>query len=231
MDVRLIPFKIKQRLNKLDSSDYDNLECHQIVEAYNKVQLERVRRDLHGGNIYREGAETTVTRVDDFQILLTPIELLGSNGVYYFLSRELPSDYLRFNKLIVIASKDKCKDQRLVSHLREEANSEELLRDKNNEPSFSWRETFHTIVGNKIKVYTDGDFTVKKVELMYYRMPREIRIIGCDYLGTSSPSNVDPELKTDVVESIIDEAAAVLAADIENFNQVQTNLQRSGQNN
>jgi len=231
MDVRLIPFKVKLRLNKLDSSDYDNLECHQIVEAFNKAQIEWVRRQLHGTNINKEGVESSTTRVDDLQILLTPAPILGTNRGYYFESRSLPEDYLRYSNLAVYATKDDCKNQRLYSWLREEANSDILLKDQNNQPSFFWRETFHTIVGNKIKVYTNKDFTVNKVDLTYYRKPREIRIVGCDYLGESSPSNVDPELKDDVVELIIDDAAAILAADIESFNQAQTNIQRVEKNN
>lgn len=231
MDVRLIPFKVKSRLNKIDSSDYDNLECHQIVEAYNKAQLEWVRRQLHGGNAYREGSEASITRIDDLQILITPTELLGSNGDYYFLSRPIPEDYLRYVNLRVFASKGNCLNQRMKSWLREEANSEDLLRDVNNKPSFMWRETFHTVVGNKIRVYTDNDFTVRKVELNYYRKPREIRLVGCDYLGVSSSENVDPELPDAVVELIIDDAAAILAAGMENFNQVQINTQRAEKNN
>lgn len=231
MDVRLIPYKVKQRLNKKDSSDYSNLQCYDIVEAYNKAQLEWCRRQLHGTNVPNEGAESTITRVDDLQILLTPVEILGSNRDYYFLSNPLPEDYLRYNLLRVWGSKKNCLRQRIKSVLREESNADELIRDKNSKPNFSWRDTFHTIVGNKIKVYTEGDFIVDEIELIYYRLPREIRIVGCDYLGTSSPENVDPELKDDVVELIIDDAASILAGDMESVNQFQITSQRSEKNN
>lgn len=226
MDVRLIPYKVKNRLNKLDSADYDDLQCHQIVEAYNKAQLEWSRRKLS-----HEGLETILTNVDDLQILLTPVELLGSNRDYYFLSKPIPENYLTYNLLRVYASKKNCAHKRLKSHLREEANAEDLLRDRNSRPDFSWRETFHTFVGNHLKVYTNSDFAVDKVELTYYRQPREIRIAGCDYLGESSAANIDPEFKDDVVELIINEAAAILAGDIESINQIQINSQRSQLNN
>lgn len=231
MDVRLIPLKLKLRLNKLDSSDYDNIQCWQFVEAFNKAQLEWTRRQLHGGNVYREGSESTITRVDDLQILLTPVEILGSNRVYYFLSRTLPEDYMKYNSLRVLASKGECKKQRIKSWLREEANSEDLLRDKNHQPSFLWRETFHTLIGNQLKVYTNSEFSVHNVELTYYRKPREIRILGCDYLGQSSESNIDPEFKDDVVELILDDAASILAGDMENINQFQLNSQKSEKDN
>ena len=231
VDVRLIPYAVKQRLNKKDSSDYSNLQCYEIVEAYNKAQLEWCRRQLHGGNMYQEGAESTITRVDDLQILLTPVEILGTNRDYYFLSNQLPPDYFRYNAIRVWASKENCSKAAVKSVLREEANAEDLLRDRNSKPDFSWRETFHTIMGNRIKVYTGGDFTVDRIDLVYYRLPREIRIVGCDYLGTPSPENVDPEFNLSVVQLIIDDTASILAGDMESINQFQITSQRSEKNN
>ena len=51
MNNTIIQLKIKQRLNKLDSQDYDNLECWQIVDAFNKGQVNWCRRNLHGLNV------------------------------------------------------------------------------------------------------------------------------------------------------------------------------------
>lgn len=231
MDVRLIPYKIKQRLNKKDSSDYQNIECHQIVEAYNKAQLEWVRRQINGLNQNLEGAESTTKKVDDLQILLTPVEIKGYNRDYYFLSNPIPENYEAYSLLRVWGSKKNCLNKRLKSQLREESNSEDLLRDKNSTPSFSWRDTFHTMIGGKLKVYTGADFTIDKVELTYYRKPSEIRIAGCDYLGEPSSDNVDPELKDDVVEIIIDDAISILAGDLESPNQIVINAQRANKNN
>ena len=87
---RTIEIKIKERLNKLDSLDYDNIECWQIVEAFNKSQLMWCRRQLHGGNIYKEGDEMSKRRVDDLQILLKELTLLGSVTTDYFESNLLP---------------------------------------------------------------------------------------------------------------------------------------------
>jgi hypothetical protein len=69
MNNNLLQLKIKQRLNKLSSMDYDNIECWQVQEAFNKAQLEWVRRQLNGINLKREGAEQSVTKVDDLQEL------------------------------------------------------------------------------------------------------------------------------------------------------------------
>ena len=65
-----ITIKVKERINKLDSQDYDNIECWMIVEAFNKAQVEWTRRQLHGINQVREGDEQSTRRKDDLQILL-----------------------------------------------------------------------------------------------------------------------------------------------------------------
>jgi len=64
MDNSTLLIKLKQRLNKLDSQDYDNIECWQFVEAFNKVQLDWCRRTLHGGNMYKEGDEMSKRRIE-----------------------------------------------------------------------------------------------------------------------------------------------------------------------
>jgi len=68
--------KLKQRLNKLDSQDYDNIECWQVVEAFNKAQVEWARRQLHGINVVKEGDEGSTRRKDDLQVLLTDTSLI-----------------------------------------------------------------------------------------------------------------------------------------------------------
>ncbi|BCV01353.1 MAG: hypothetical protein CM15mV42_0290 [uncultured marine virus] len=69
MNIATLQLKLKQRLNKLDSQDYDNIEPWQMVEAFNKAQLEWCRRNLHGGNVYKEGDEASKRRIDDLQVL------------------------------------------------------------------------------------------------------------------------------------------------------------------
>ena len=77
MNNTTLQIKFKQRLNKLASNDYDNIECWQIVEAFNKAQVEWCRRQLHGNNMYKEGDEASKRRVDDLQPLLESVVLTG----------------------------------------------------------------------------------------------------------------------------------------------------------
>ena len=82
MNNSTLQIKFKQRLNKIASNDYDNIECWQIIEAFNKAQISWCRRQLHGTNQYREGDEASKRRIDDLQILLTTVELTGADISY-----------------------------------------------------------------------------------------------------------------------------------------------------
>ena len=228
-----ITVKIKQRLNKLDSQDYDNIECWQVVEAFNKAQVEWSRRQLHGINIVKEGDEQSTRRKDDLQVLLYKTVLSGitDKGDYSFLS--IPQDYLQWKRVDVYAQRDCCDKRRMVVYLAEEGNVSVLLRDKLKQPSFQWGETFATLIDDRINVYTNNDFNISEVDLTYYRQPRKIQIQGCvdPYTGVQSTTNVECEFKDDIIEVIIDEAVSIIAGDIESGNQFSRGTETAERNN
>jgi len=225
--------KIQQRLNKLASQDYDNIECWQFVEAFNKAQIEWCRRQIMGRNVSQEGAEQTVRKVDDLQNLLTPLKLNASNSGEYYFTDPLPENYLEFHKVDVKATKDCCTDpKKMIVYLVEEVNSSILLRDELRKPNFEWAETFCTIVNNSIRIYTNNDFQLDSVTLLYYRQPERVQIIGCGdpYTGTTTAVDVPCEFRDDIAEILVDAAASILAADIESFNQYTRTSQESENN-
>jgi hypothetical protein len=227
-----ITIKIKQRLNKLDSQDYDNINCWQIVEAFNKAQVEWVRRQLHGINLTKEGDEGSTRRKDDLQILLETFELNTSNKKYYY-EAALPEDYLQWKRVDISTKKDCCDNRPMMVYLAEEGNLRELLRDKAKQPSFEWGETFATLKGGKVNIYTNGDFTIEEGELVYYRQPVKIQIAGCvdPYTNVASTANVESEFKDDIVELIIDETVSILAGDMESINQFSRGTETAERNN
>lgn len=225
MNNDIIRLKIQQRLNKLASQDYDNLECWQIVEAFNKGQIAWCRRQLHGMNTEQEGDEQSKRRIDDLQILLTDKKVNFQKRDIYVEIPELPENYFEWKRITANAKDPCCENARpMVIYLAEEANVDILLRDKNKQPSFTWGETFCTLKGNKVLVYTNGEFELENGMLVYYRQPRRIQIKGCvdPYTQVSSTTNVECEFKDDIIELMVDEAAKILAGDIESFNQQQT---------
>jgi len=232
MQNSVLTIKIKQRLNKLDSQDYDNIECWQIVEAFNKAQVEWVRRQLHGINIVKEGDEQSNRRKDDLQILLKDVDLSIQSKEYYYKA-DIPVDYLQWKRVDAYAKKECCEKRRMTVYLAEEGNLNQLLKDKSKQPSFEWSETFATLISNKVHIYTNNEFELQTADLVYYRQPVKIQIKDCidPYTGDLSLINVNSEFKDDIVELIIDEAAAVLAGDIESVNQFSRGTDSAERNN
>ena len=76
-------------------------------------------------------------------------------------------------------------------------------------------------------------FNVQEANLIYYRQPVKIQVQGCvdPYTGVASPVNVQCEFKDDIVELMIDEAAAILAGDIESGNQFSRGTEGAERNN
>lgn len=227
-----ITIKIKQRLNKLDSQDYDNIECWQIIEAFNKAQVEWSRRQLHGINLTKEGDEGSTRRKDDLQILLDTETLAIVNKEYYYRG-PVPQDYLQWKRVDVFANKECCDKRRMTVYFAEEGNLNQLLRDKSKQPNFEWAETFATLKSGNVNIYTNGEFDIQTADLIYYRQPIKIQIVGCvdPYTSLQTTVEVQCEFKDDIIELIIDEAVSILAGDIESGNQFSRGTDGAERNN
>lgn len=230
----LIQIKLRQRLNKLSSNDFDNLECWQIIEAFNKAQLQWCRRQLHGMNQYKEGDEGSQRRVDDLNVLLVEAGLVGSENADYFESNEIPDNYLEYKRLSTNAKGECCEDPySMTVYLVEEANIDLILRDPLKNPNFEWAETVATLIGNRVRIYRNNDFSIVSPTLTYYRKPITIQVAGCvnPQDGSDSSIDVECEFRDDIVELIIDEAAGLIAGDIENVLQMQRGMQSAERSN
>lgn len=221
MQNNTLQLKIKQRLNKLSSFDYDNIESWQVAEAFNKAQVEFVRITLRGYNMRQEGDEASKFTMDDLEQLITPKSLLHTRQDLYVESRPLPADYLAFKRVDALGETDCCKDEPLKVTLQQVADVTSLLMDENSKPSFDWRETFCTLQGNRVRVYTGLDMEITKpLELLYYRFPRKVSFAGSVDLDTGAETtDVTCEFRDDIAEILTDMCAEILAADIESINR------------
>ena len=227
----LLQIKIKERLNKLASMDYDNIECWQIAEAFNKAQLEWVRRQFNGVNAMKEGDESSSMKMDDLQILLEEFPINVTNHDLYADTANLPSDYLHYKRISCNAQTDCCPARALVVSLASVADVDNLLIDVLRNPSAEWGETFCTLQGGKYRIYTNGKFLVKDTILTYYRKPRTVSFTGCVDIETGNPSsNVECEFKDDIAEILVDDTVAILAGDIESTNQYTISKTNSNSN-
>jgi len=216
--------KIELRLNKLASSDYQNLDTWKKEEALNKGLENWLRRQIKGKNILQDGDEENTSRVDDLSVLLKH-ELLPVLKKDLYSELDIPKDYQRFKRLTPIVSNDTCKSINIKSSLVEEANVDELLTDYSSQPSIDFEETFHTKIGNKFTVYHNNNFTIDKVKLTYYKKPAYIHLVDI------TKASLDWEFGEDVCEEIIDEAVKIIAGDTENTIQYELADKRIETNN
>ena len=227
MNNNLLQIKIKQRLNKLASLDYDNLECWQIAEAFNKAQLEWTRRQLYSINVRKEGSEQSSGLIDDLQKLMKVSLLTMINKEIYYKSDKLPDDYLHYVRTDVFAQQECCPERRMTVYEVEESNISIILNDKNKQPNFEWAETVSTRINNSVRIYTNNEFDISKCYLVYYRKPLEVQFAGCVNIKTGFPFTKDQECEfpDDVAEVLADNAAMILAGDIESVTQYQRDQQ------
>ena len=232
MNNNLLQIRIKERLNKLSSQDYDNIECWQIAEAFNKAQIEWVRRQVHGNNIRKEGDESSKMMIDDLQVLLTEHDFTGVNRDVYFETAVLPENYLYYKAVNVRSKTNCCPNRSMSCYLAEVADVSNLIIDPFKKPSAAWGETFMTMLGNRFRIYHNGEFEIVDPKLIYYRKPRNVSFQNCVDPATEQVTlDVESEFKDDIVELILEDAAAILAGDMEAFNQYQRGETNSQTNN
>lgn len=233
MTNNLLQIKFKERLNKLASMDYDNIECWQIQEAFNKAQLEWVRRNIQGLNQKKELPEQTTGMIDNIQVLLTQKEFVSLvKRPTYYESELIPENYLGFVRVSASAQSECCPSRSLSVFLGEEANVEAITGDSFKSPNFEWAQTFCTLTGNKVRIYTDGKFDITEAKISYYRKPLNVGFANCANIDTGGAytADVECEFKDDIVEIIIDEAVAILAGDIADLTNYQRNLGNATRN-
>lgn len=219
MTISQISAKINLRLNKDASQDYDNIWNYVKTEAFNKAVNDWIRRQYRGKNQTQEGDEESIARTDDLQFLLKSDFLTIRDKGVFVETNKIPTDYLYYKRVTPYVSKDSCSGVTIKSHLKEEANVDDLLPSL---PSFEFEETFNTLIGNKIHLYHNKQFTVDKLQLTYYRKPK---------VYDFKKLNDVTEFKDDVADIITDEACKIIASDIESLNQKALAEQRGEFNN
>ena len=232
MDNNLLRIKIYERLNKLASFDYDNIECWQIVEAFNKAQLEWIRRQIHISPNHKDSDESSKMQIDDIQnILLTTAVNVTKKDLFYETDL-LPSDYLYFKRVSMSGVKECCPPRAFTVYLDQAADVDIILSDDFKKPSWIWGESFCTMQSNRIRIYTNNEFDIVEPSLTYYRKPVPVQFLGCINPSTGVASTVDVpcEFKDDVAELMIDNTVAILAGDMESFNQMSRAQQNEAMN-
>ena len=141
---------------------------------------------------------------------------------------------MEFKRVTAFATDECCTDPRPMQvYLAEEANVNLILRDPLRNPNFEWAETFCTLIGNTIRIYRKPTFDIVTPVLTYYKRPAYIEFAGTvnPYTGVVAAADVESEFKDDIVELILDEAAAIISGDIDNYNQMNREQQAAERSN
>ncbi len=232
MTNELILIKLSQRLDKLSSGDYGNIEDWMYIEAFNKEYSDWIRRQIEGANQEKVTIEGTLKRIDDLQFLLTdptPLTLTAENILY---SAPIPDNYLGWCRISAFGKDECCPARKFIVFIDREADIDINLQDSGKQPSFQWATTRATLSNNKIKIYTNGEFIITDADLTYYRIPLFIEMISVanPFTGVVSTVDVLCEAPDNVIEVIIEGASAILARDIKSYQEAQMNTAAADRN-
>ncbi len=181
-----------------------------------------MRRQINGINQQNNGEGSSKVNYDDLQKLIKTQTLSGVKYTDKWTSLPYNADYMNYISMDVMAKNDCCPDRGMIVYIVDKADLSIVLRDSNTKPSFDWGETVATISNNIIDIYTNNDFEVTSAKLTYYRYPVPVQFQNCPDITTGLPTgNVPCEFKDDVAEILVDSAVAILASDIESFNQMR----------
>lgn len=233
--VNYILHQVRSKLNKLDSGDFDNIPDTKIITAYNEGRLDWLRRNLVGSNLQKAGDEGTKRRMDDFKPILTlPMPLTFAKKEGYYISQKLPENYFQFKKVDLHAISSCCEGKlKMICYLVGESNTDTYLRSSDQSPSFEWGETFCVLEDDRLKIYTNDEFEIEDLKLIYYRFPKSVEKQGVLNLetGNISTQTVDCEFRKDLVSLFIKETCSLLGGNIESFNAAQNNTNQVETNN
>jgi hypothetical protein len=226
-------YKIDQKLNKLSTNEYQQIQLEDKILALNEAQIKLVKQKLDGpATPSTLGLDAFRKRYEDLQKLIEnyedhPLDLVPSNPQLNQWTADLTGitpSYMFYMDAYVVADKGRCTDRtiwinrELVKH----GDIPVIINNTHYRPSFEYQETFSNINTNQIMVYSDGTFTPKKLYLSYLRYPRYIDKVG--YVHFDGTDSVDSpcELAAYLEDELVDLTVENLAMYTENASAVQS---------
>lgn len=217
MTIEEVYLRFTQLVNRNATNNNISVDKPRFIFLFNDMQCRFLEWNLEKRN---EDSIRYVTH------LITKDEKLNIDSKKeYYNSYKLPENYFDFSNLKVFANKGECKKKRLKTFEIKNENLEELWFDKNNEPSFKYRETFYHTTDSNILVYKKG-FDIDKTYLTYFRYPRKVDIEGYVNLQGQNTSNVDPEYDDKAINLILLGMSKEFSAIVGDSNQYQMSKDR-----
>lgn len=226
-------YKIDQRLNKLSSNAHQQVPLEDKILALNEAQIWLIKTKLDGYSAPNKlGMDASKKRYEDIENLIIDYSkntlslTLGNKAInqYDASISKLQPKYMFYADAYFLADKGPCKDHKIWINkdLLKHGDLQFFLNNDNYKPSFEYQESFTSISGGTVSVYSDGTFTPTKLYLMYVRYPEYIDKAGyVDFNGKASV-NRNCELKDYLEDELLDKTVMNLAMYTENMSAVQS---------
>lgn len=219
-------YDFKQKLNKIDSQKYRNLQIPEIDWKLNEAQevFVKIIAEPRFNNLL--GFEVNQRTIDDIRSIVVNQKLNTSDCQVPSIFDEssficgLPSDYWYFLSAKIYADKEGCKDK-LLKKVRVLQDDDEEDLSPFDRSSFEWGEVNIRFINEGIKVFTEGDFTVSKVCINYIKQLSRIHNAqdyqGGSYIaldGVTLSGSQSCELPVGTHREIVDLAVAITSGDL-----------------
>ena len=219
MKVEEVYIRFVDIVNRNMTNNNVNVDKIRFIFLFNSASIKYLSWILEKKN------EDAIRQVASF--LVPDFELKASEKLYYFDKFSLPKDYFDLSNVSVFASSGSCINQKLITFEAKSENTEELLADENNKPSFEYRETFYFTASDKLVVYKDN-FTIDSAYLSYYRYPNKVDIEGYFKEDGVASVSINPEFSDRAIEKILLIMAKDFTATNGDVNGFQINQARLG---
>lgn len=225
-------YKIDQKLNKLSSNVHQGIPLEDKILALNEAQISMIKTKVSGQAIPNKlGMDAMKKRYEDIQNLIVDftenslsLEMVNPNLNQWDASlNELDPKYMLYADSFFTADKGKCKNHVIWINkdLLKHGDVQFLLNNDHYKPSFEYQESFNSMSGGKISVFTDGTFTPTKLFVMYVRYPDYIDKVGYVHFdGTKSVSR-NCELADYLEDELVDLTVRNLGMFTENMSAAQ----------
>jgi hypothetical protein len=221
--VESLLFKFDTKLNKLATLQHQQIPLENKILAINEAIIKLIKVKINPNNTLGLGFEAFKKRYEDLQVLVEPShdhelvpeladELLGK----WTVDLTGITNYMFYVDAYALADKGNCIDRVIyIDHdLSKHADVTLLLANNQYKPSFEYQETFDTLAGDKLEIYTDGTFGYTKIFIGYLRYPASVDYPGYTHLDGTLSTKVDSELPAFLEDEILNYAIQDVAMSI-----------------
>ncbi len=182
-------------INSMDTSSNIYIEKARFVLLFNENAIKWA---------FNKVKEVKDSDIVDLQFLLKEPTLLKEEkktDTYYLYS--LPGDYLRWNDMYSVSSKEACKNVVIYNVMPKPNNRNVKLSDAYNVPSFEFEHIPVNLSNNHMQVYY-SDFTINGQFLSYYSVPKPIDLAGSILSNGQQSSNIDCDMPDWAITQILE---------------------------